>query len=179
MSTKVHVMPCGNSIRSDGVVMSRLGRVVAVQKSKAGYLRVELWDKGRGKKHSIHRLLAEAFIPNPEGKPQVNHIDGDKTNNALSNLEWVTQSENQKHAYEAGLQMGYHVAGRKISDAHKAALSGSRWRGKSRRYVCDGVEFKTPEDAAAHFGVNRQTVYNRAASPRFPTWEIKIWQEVK
>lgn len=179
MSSKKHILPCGNSITSDGVVMSRLGRVLAVQKSKAGYLRVELWDRGRGKKHSIHRLLAEAFIPNPEGKPQVNHIDGDKTNNALSNLEWVTQSENQKHAYKIGLQKGHRVAGRKISKAHKAALCGSRWKGNPRLYVCDGVEFRTPEAAAAHFSVSRQTVYNRAASPRFPTWEIKIWQEVK
>jgi hypothetical protein len=179
MSKQTYILPCGNSISSDGVVTSRLGRVLAVQKSNVGYFRVELWDNGRGKKHSIHRLLAEAFIPNPDNKPHVNHIDGDKANNALSNLEWVTQSENQKHAYKLGLQKGYHVAGRKISDAHKAALCGSRWRGAHRQYVCDGMEFRTPEEAASHFKISRQTVYNRVASPRFPTWEIKIWQEVK
>ena len=57
----------------------------------AGYYRVVL----NGKKYYLHRLLAEAFIPNPENKPFVDHIDGDRKNNALSNLRWCTHAENQ------------------------------------------------------------------------------------
>lgn len=51
----------------------------------------------------LHRMLAVHFIPNPKNKPQVNHIDGDKLNNSLENLEWVTKSENMRHAFDTGL----------------------------------------------------------------------------
>ena|SRR5690554_2824929 len=67
---------------------------------KNGYDAVSL---GRGNKMYIHRIMATAFIPNPENKPQVNHIDGNKVNNRISNLEWVTQKENSIHASNNGL----------------------------------------------------------------------------
>lgn len=58
---------------------------------------------GKQKHYYVHRLMAEAFIPNTENKPQVNHIDGNSLNNDISNLEWVTASENTQHAYDNGL----------------------------------------------------------------------------
>ena len=61
-----------------------------------GYLRVKV----QGKSYSVHRLIAEAFLPNPYLKPQVNHIDLDRGNNRLENLEWVTASENVLHRYK-------------------------------------------------------------------------------
>lgn len=64
---------------------------------------VELWKNNKRKVAMIHRLVAEAFIPNPDGKPQVNHKDGNRANNSVENLEWVTCSENSKHAYRTGL----------------------------------------------------------------------------
>ena len=70
----------------------------------SGYERVLLTnDEGKKQQKLVHRLIAEAFIPNPENKPEVNHINGVKSDNQLHNLEWCTKSENQKHAIKMGL----------------------------------------------------------------------------
>lgn len=62
------------------------------------------YDDGKRRTPKVHRLVADAFIPNPHNKPTVNHIDGCRQNNLLSNLEWATHSENHKHAYQIGLK---------------------------------------------------------------------------
>lgn len=62
-----------------------------------GYLIVGLWKKGKNHSKKIHRLVADAFIPNPNHKEQVNHKDGNKRNNTVNNLEWCTPSENSLH----------------------------------------------------------------------------------
>ena len=74
------------------------GNFIAPYHHHKGYLRVDLTN-GKGKKHfKGHRLVATAFIPNPGGKPQVNHIDGNPGNNSVTNLEWVTNQENADKA---------------------------------------------------------------------------------
>lgn len=73
-------------------------------KNPQGYDQVNLSKEGKQKTCLVHRLVAIAFIENPENKPEVNHIDGCKTNNCLSNLEWNTRSENQQHAVDIGLK---------------------------------------------------------------------------
>jgi hypothetical protein len=67
---------------------------------------VDLSVGGRRKKFQVHRLVAIAFIPNPEDKPQVNHIDGNPLNNDVANLEWATSKENMNHARDTGLWRG-------------------------------------------------------------------------
>lgn len=66
-------------------------------------------DEGRRKTVRLHRLVAETFIPNPDNKPEVNHIDGDKDNNLKENLEWVTPGENQIHSYKNKLRKPANV----------------------------------------------------------------------
>ena len=81
------------------------GKVVkrTLSLNKSGYYYVSLKDNDKIKNARVHRLVAEAFIPNPENKPYINHIDGNKTNNCVDNLEWCTPSENSRHALSKGL----------------------------------------------------------------------------
>lgn len=73
-------------------------KVLSQRGNGNGYIRIELWKDGKGCKFYVHRLVANAFIDNPNGKPEVNHIDGNRGNNKVDNLEWVTSSENTRHA---------------------------------------------------------------------------------
>ena len=73
------------------------GRILKSGKNRGGYLYVNLCKNGKYKTHKIHRQVAQAFIPNPENKPEINHIDEDKSNNVISNLEWSTRKENVNH----------------------------------------------------------------------------------
>lgn len=98
------------SVTADGRIWSFLPSrsrggqgFLRAQKNRGGYQVVCLWDGKTRKYHKVHRLVASAWIPNPHSKPQVNHIDGNKENNAVSNLEWCTSSENKRHAWESGI----------------------------------------------------------------------------
>jgi len=88
----------------------RKGRVLKQQKHKRGYLNIGLTKNKIRKMCYVHRLVAQAFVLNPENKAEVNHIDGDKENNLAENLEWVTSSENNQHAYNTGLNQALNRA---------------------------------------------------------------------
>lgn len=81
-----------------GSFASLQGRMMKLKVNKYGYQTVHLLDHGKAIWPSVHRLVAEAFIPNPDGKLTVNHRDADKKNNFISNLEWATHSEQMIHA---------------------------------------------------------------------------------
>lgn len=79
------------------------GRVLKLHKCYKGYLRVGLSVDKKTFRTGAHRLVAKAFIPNPENKPQVNHVNGIKNDNNVNNLEWVTNTENINHAFKNNL----------------------------------------------------------------------------
>ena len=112
------------------------------------YKLVELSKHGKGKKFLVHRLVATAFIPNPENKPQVNHIDGDHFNNAVSNLEWCTGSENMQHAMRTGL--------------YSAELSRKAGMTHAKPVKCieTGKHYASQGEAASDNGISLSVVQN-------------------
>lgn len=78
--------------------------LLKAHKTPAGYYRLQLQVKGKSVNFLVHRLVAVAFIQNPQNKPEVNHINSIRTDNYFQNLEWVTSSENLKHAYDSGFK---------------------------------------------------------------------------
>lgn len=96
----------GYFVSNLGGFRGRSGKPIKQQIHKNGYYVYAMRPEGRKgicKCVKIHRLIAEAFIPNPENKPFINHIDGNKLNNNVNNLEWCTNQENVIHAYKMGL----------------------------------------------------------------------------
>lgn len=93
------------TVSEDGVVTNtKTGRVLKPIVASTGYCKVDLYCNGVGKIHSVHRLVAEAFLPNPDNKPCVNHKDSDRRKNSVENLEWATHQENIEHGWDVGFK---------------------------------------------------------------------------
>ena len=94
----------GFKARTDGTIIGKRGRPMKGHVDRCGYREVLLSENGKTNNARVHRLMAETFIPNPYNLRDVNHKDGNKLNNNISNLEWVSHSGNVKHAYDNGLE---------------------------------------------------------------------------
>ena len=109
-----------------------------------GYFQVDLKNRSKRKGLQVHRLVAMAFIPNPNNYPQINHINGDKQDNRVENLEWCTNSMNQKHAWAIGLQK---VSGKAGKPKRKVLLYND----------CERFVFDSVADTKRFLGLKRDT----------------------
>lgn len=127
-------------VSNKGYIRNAKGRLLKRFIIPQGYLMVELFHNYKRTHARVNRLVAEAFLPNPDNKPEVNHKNGDKLDNRVENLEWTTKSENMIHAYRSGLQTkGKHTI---------------------RKVACleDGSVYATAGEAARHYGITARAV---------------------
>ena len=129
-----------------GRVKNRHGKIISQSLGKDGYLRVHLWKNGEGKHHLVHRLVAEAFIPNPQNKLVVGHTkpleDGteDKTANEAWNIAWMTYSENRMYG-TCNERIQQAQKGRKFTDEHKKNISESLKNSEKFHEVIKSAEY--------------------------------------
>ena len=141
--------------RYKGVV----GRIMPQTIQRTGYYAVTFHMNNKAYCRKVHRLVIEAFTPNPDNLPTINHIDGNKLNNHVSNLEWCTYQENMQHAVRTGLthphqwtdeerkQISERNKGQRVSDEQRAKLSAAL-KGRSRPDVSARQKGKAPSRKA-------------------------------
>jgi hypothetical protein len=99
---RYYISKCGK-VLSTNYNKTNITRLMIPQ-NRNGYKSIRLYKNSKAKYYQIHRLIGQQFIPNPNNKPQINHIDSIRNNNNINNLEWCDNSHNQKHAYKYGFQ---------------------------------------------------------------------------
>lgn len=144
------------SVSDDGLIRNDSRNKLKAQRvNKDGYNKVSIYENGNAHTFRVHRLVAEAFIDNPLQKPDINHIDGNKTNNNCNNLEWVTKSENMIHAYNTGLAKGhptYGMLGKKNPNAGR--------HGRPVRVLETGEEFSSVTECSKALNLNDRAIYD-------------------
>jgi hypothetical protein len=134
------------NIDTEGRIFNRNGKELKQTVNRDGYSMVKLCNNGYEKNCSVHRLVAEAFIPNPHNKETINHKDGVKTNNSISNLEWSTYGENEKHAYATKLRKSYLTNNDRIKGARISGQQSS----KAVEVLETGEIYPSVRDCAEH-----------------------------
>ena len=135
--------------------------------TNAGYNQIQLFNGEGGYKYfSVHRLVAETYIKNTDNKAQVNHMDGNKLNNLMCNLEWMTASENQKHCSDIGLRKVDEAMRERGRHAGKmcGAENGRKAKLKTSKLILDestGIFYLGVKEAADSLGLKRTTMNSR------------------
>lgn len=154
----------------------RKGKNKSLRLDPQGYLMTDLYNDGVAKTVRVHRLVAEAFVPNPGNKPTVNHIDGDKTNNSKSNLEWSDFKEQNIHLYKMGLKSNGGIS--------KAIKAMNKAQSKKVKCVNTGEIFESASSAARSIGVSPSRIMkicreNKGSSGRDINGNLLYWEYIK
>ncbi len=167
-----------NIYYGDRIEVSNLGRlrnkktkyVYKLVKDKKGYLGtvLTLGSKSKVKKFFIHKAVADTFIPNPNNKSQVNHIDGNKTNNCVENLEWVTNKENCIHAIKNNLHLIYGESNPSSKlDIEKVRYIRNNYIPKSKEYGCRALAIKFNVSHATISAIIHNKIWNIPKSSKW------------
>lgn len=154
----------------NGKVKSFIGKekILKLRADKDGYLLVNL----RKITFRVHRLVANAFIPNPKNYTEVNHKNGNKQENFSDNLEWCTVSANNKHAWDIGLR-------KKTSKMQEAArINGATTKRKIIQYDLQGnfiKEWNSQKEASSQLGINQGSISN-CCKGKAPTVGGYVWK---
>lgn len=139
-------------IRANGRTDNRKGRILKPSIDKYGYEKVTLTSGKVRKTFFVHRLVASAFLPNSSNKPTVNHINGNKRDNSVSNLEWATQAEQKAHSIRTGLC---------IENIQALSIANKR---RSLPVVYGGVRYRSIREASRILGVDRKKIKNEGGA---------------
>lgn len=139
------------SVDEQGNVWSlKTGRVLKPEIHTNGYLRVGLFKDGKQKHYRVHRLVAETFIPNPLGLPEVNHIDEDKTNNCVDNLEWCDSKYNMNYGTAIN-RRSKPVVCVELNKTFKSIMEAERELGISNKKIVDCCKGKRKTTGGYHW----------------------------
>ncbi len=151
------------AVTKDGKIWSYYLQGFLKTFSCGGYLYVTLSKDNEAKTSTVHRLVAKTFIPNPKNKPQINHKNGIKSDNRVQNLEWVTNQENQIHAFKTGISRG-----RKGLDNKRSKLTEEKVR--KIKYLYDN-KIKTIKEISSCMKLSYPTIQRITSRRRYETIE--------
>lgn len=155
-------------VSNSGLIRSRVknkdGCAIKTFIDKRGYVRVSLYQNKKQKTFSVHRIVAQSFIENPLNKPQVNHKNGIKHDNNVSNLEWATRKENMQHAHMIGL-----IIRTEKQNTHIIKICTGRFNGKNfnaKKVIHNNILYSSIKEAAAALVIPVSSVYKMLGGRR-------------
>ena len=149
-------------------------KILKTQADNKGYHRVRVTICQVKMSFKVHREVAKAFIPNPDNLPQVNHMDGDKNNNCVSNLEWVTNRENANHAIENGLWENVFKGAKRANELQKKPVIGCFARGDEQK----SVRFGSVREAEKYIGSRHISDVLKGKRSHVKGWTFRYESEV-